>query len=201
MQVLKSILSKRIGESIEQLKNPFGEFLLVKLKNGSSILISVGLSEFKMPVHEKHIGKEYAELYFYLPSYWSIDDLENPRFSWVFYWIERLKNYVIKNNTWFGHGHTMPCGKEMNPLSESMLQNHFILSEPIDLSSELAPISEGEKSIHFLAIIPIFADEMDYKQGKGTFKLMEKFKQYSITEKLDDYRKTILKTRWNLMGR
>ena len=95
----------------------------------------------------------------------------------------------------------MSCGKEMKSLSESMLQNHFILSDPIDLESELSPIIEEEKTIHFLAIIPIFPDEMDFKQGKGTFKLMEKFRQYNVTEKLDDYRKTILKTRWNIMGR
>jgi len=67
MQALKSNLSKRFGESIQPLKNSFGEFLYVKLKNGSSILLTTGLSDFKMPVHEKHIGKEYAELYFYLP--------------------------------------------------------------------------------------------------------------------------------------
>ena len=201
MQALKSNLSKRFGESIQPLKNSFGEFLFVKLKNGSSILLTTGLSDFKMPVHEKHIGKENAELYFYLPSYWELEDSENPKFSWVFSWLERLKNYVINNNTWFGHGHTMPCGKEMKSLSESMLQNHFILSEPIDLKTELSPIIEEEKTIHFLAIIPIFPDEMDFKQGKGTFKLMEKFRQYNVTEKLDDYRKTILKTRWNIMGR
>ena len=60
MQALKSNLSKRFGESIQPLKNSFGEFLYVKLKNGSSILLTTGLSDFKMPVHEKHIGKEYA---------------------------------------------------------------------------------------------------------------------------------------------
>ncbi|GDY06508.1 hypothetical protein LBMAG51_12950 [Phycisphaerae bacterium] len=201
MQELKSNLSKRFGESIQPLKNSFGEFLYVKLKNGSSILLTTGLSDFKMPVHEKHIGKEYIELYFNLPSYWELEDSKNPKFSWVFSWLERLKNYVINNNTWFGHGHTMPCGKEMKSLSESMLQNHFILSDPIDLETELSPIIEEEKTIRFLAIIPIFPDEMDFKQGKGTFKLMEKFRQYNVTEKLDDYRKTILKTRWNIMGR
>ena len=201
MQELKCNLSKRFGEPIQPLKNSFGEFLYVKLKNGSSILLTTGLSDFKMPVHEKHIGKEYIELYFNLPSYWELEDSENPKFSWVFSWLERLKNYVINNNTWFGHGHTMPCGKEMKSLSESMLQNHFILSDPIDLETELSPIIEEEKTIRFLAIIPIFPDEMDFKQGKGTFKLMEKFRQYNVTEKLDDYRKTILKTRWNIMGR
>ena len=166
MQELKSNLSKRFGESIQPLKNSFGEFLYVKFKNGSSILLTTGLSDFKMPVHEKHIGKEYAELYFYLPSYWELEDSENPKFSWVFSWLERLKNYVINNNTWFGHGHTMPCGKEMKSLSESMLQNHFILSDPIDLETELSPIIEEEKTIHFLAIIPIFPCLKSISSGK-----------------------------------
>jgi hypothetical protein len=38
---------------------------------------------------------------------------------------------------------------------------------------------------------------MDYKQGKGTVKLKKKFLIKGITEKLDEYRQTSLKTRWN----
>jgi hypothetical protein len=49
-----------------------------------------------------------------------------------------------------------------------------------------------------LAIIPIFPDEMDYKQGKGTFKFLQKLSNQGVTEKLDDYRSTVLKSKWRL---
>ena len=82
-----------------------------------------------------------------------------------------------------------------------MKQNHFILSNPIELTEELSPLQVGDKTIHFLALIPIFADEMDYKQGKGTAKLYAKFALQNITEKLDHYRSTVLKSRWNFFAK
>ncbi len=87
------------------------------------------------------------------------------------------------------------------PLSEKMLQNHFMLAQPIELRTELSPILIQGKTINFLAVIPIFEDEMDYKQGKGTLKLLKKFDQANVTEKLDEFRKTVLRTRWNFFSK
>ena len=141
------------------------------------------------------------ELYFYLPSYWDSSELDNPAMNWVFIWLERVKKYVIEKETWLGNGHTLPCGKEMNSLSSSMLQNHFIISNPIALSKFLTPITSEEKTIRFLALIPIFPDEMDYKQGKGTLKLLDKFKHKGVSEKLDDFRSSVLKRQWKFFGK
>ena len=79
-----------------------------------------------------------------------------------------------------------------------MKANHFLLSDPILFEEELIPIETELGIVHFLAVIPIFEDEMDYKQGKGTFKLMTKLKNQGITEKLDDFRSTSLKSKWRL---
>jgi hypothetical protein len=149
-----------------------------------------------MPVHEKEKGKEFNELCFCLPGYWDWEDRSNPNTSWVFHWIQRLAKYVQENETWFGHGHTMPCGKEMQSLSSTMKQNHFILVNPMLLEKEMAPVKSNGKEINFLFIVPIFGDEMDYKQGKGTQKLLAKFINKGITEELDDFRGNALKRRW-----
>lgn len=174
--------------------------LLLNLESRTRITVVVtnGLSDYKMPVPEKYAGREYNELYFCLPDYWDLKDESNPRMNWIFPWIQRLANHAIQKNTWFGPGHTMPCGKEMTSLSETMLQNHFLLSEPILLERELSPLQVNEKAIHFLAIVPIFPDEMDYKQGKGTFKLLQKLHQHGVSELLDDFRSTVLRSKWRL---
>jgi hypothetical protein len=86
----------------------------------------------------------------------------------------------------------------MVSLSQTMQQNHFFLSDPVLLQDELSPIQVGEKNVHFLSVIPIFPDEMDYKQGKGTFKFEQKLRQHGVSEKLDDYRGTILRSKWRL---
>ncbi len=152
------------------------------------VLMTDGLSDYKMPVPEKEIGREYNELYFCLPSYWDVEDTNNPRMNWVFPWIQRLVAYVRTNETWFGHGHTMPCGKEKQPLSETMKQNYFMLCHPLLLEEELSPMEIDGKTIHFLAIIPIFENEFTYKMGKGTKKFLERFIRSGNTENLDDFR-------------
>ena len=199
MQALKA----RFGDSkVSTIHHDFGTFLLITSVDFSgTILMTSDFSTFKMNVHEKHLGEEFAELYFYLPNYWAIDDLTNPTMNWVFPWLKRIKDYVQNNNTWLGHGHTMPCGKEMSSLSSTMTQNHFIVSRPMVCEKQLQPLVIESKTIFFLAIIPLFPDEMDYKQGKGTVKLFDKFRHQGVTEKLDDYRKSVLKSKWKFFGK
>jgi hypothetical protein len=42
---------------------------------------------------------------------------------------------------------------------------------------------------------------MDYKQGKGTLKLLDKFKHQGVSEKLDDFRSSVLKRHWKFFGK
>lgn len=195
-------LKERFGEdSVRELPAKTGEIPLVLIEPGNSqvtVLMTNGLSDYEMPVPEAEKGKEFNELYFCLPSYWEWQELENPNMNWIYPWIQRLAKYVVEKNTWFGHGHTMPCGKEMASLSPTMKQNHLILTNPIYLETELEPMKLGDKTVHFLAIIPIFPDEMDYKQGKGTVKFLRKLISNGVSEKLDDFRSTVLKSRLRL---
>lgn len=200
---MKEELAKRFGaHRVLDVPVSEGEIPLLMLdlevRGPISILMTNGLSDYKMPVPEKVEGREYNELFFCLPSYWEWEDMENARTNWVFKWIQRLSKHVIEKETWFGHGHTMPCGVDMESLSETMTQNHLFLSDPILLENELTPLQVGDKEIHFLGIIPIFSDEMDYKQSKGTFKFLQKLSSKGITEQLDDYRSTALKRSWRL---
>jgi hypothetical protein len=204
MQTLLESLSNRFGSTqLQTIQRNNDSFYLITLQGSKElrILMTTGLSDYRMKVHEKHVGDEWKELYFLIPSYWDLADEADVNMNWVFDWLTKLKNYVISNDTWLGNGHTLPTGKDMNQISPNMKQNHFMLSDPIELTEELAPIVMEGKSIGFLALIPIFADEMDYKQGKGTAKLFAKFALQNITEKLDNYRSTVLKTRWNFFAK
>lgn len=200
---MKEHLIKRFGEhrvsEIPVKENEVPLLILdLELKSPVTVILTNGLRAYKMPVDEKWKGREYNELYFCLPSYWEWEDTDNTSMNWVFYWIQRLSKFVVENKTWFGHGHTMPCGKDLNPLSPTMKQNHFMLSDPLFLEEEMAPILLVDKEVHFLSIIPLFKDEFDYKQSRGTFKFMQKLANSSITEKLDDYRGSALKRSWRL---
>lgn len=203
MSDLLSVLTNRFGASaIKEIEGKANDLPLIQikldLKSPVTILMTNGLSSYKMPVPEKVKGREFIELYFCLPSYWDLDDRTNANTNWVFPWIERLAKHVIEKKTWYGHGHSMPCGAEKKPLSDLMKQDHFFLVDPILLEEELAPINFGDKSIHFLSIIPIYKDELDFKVARGTFKLLEVFNLKGVNEKLDDFRLTTLRGKWKL---
>jgi hypothetical protein len=95
----------------------------------------------------------------------------------------------------------MPAGAAMQAISETMRQNHFFLSRPVDLERELQDIQVGETAVQFLALVPIYGDEMDYKQGKGTFKFEQKLRTNGVSEKLDDFRGSVLKSKWRFRTR
>lgn len=198
---LQKVLSDRFGEHrVTEIPVQDGEMPLLlldlELKSPVTVIVTNGLSNYKMPVPEKWQEYEYNELYFCLPSYWEWDDLNNAQMNWIYPWIQRLAKHVVEKNTWFGHGHTMPCGAEMKPLSATMKQDHFFLSLPILLEKELKSVVLAGKTVNFLAIIPIFKNELDYKHQKGTLKFLQKLKGKGVTEKLDDYRTSITRGRW-----
>jgi hypothetical protein len=201
MTSLHQELINRFGEHrVAELPILEGEIplLVLELESSSSVtlIMTNGLSDYSMPVPEKYKGRENNELYFCLPSYWDWQALENPSMNWIYPWIRKMAKHVVDKATWFGHGHTFPNGKELSSISATMKQDHFILLDPILLSNELCPLECGAKSIHFLAIVPIFKDEMDYKQARGTFKLLQKLNSAGVTELLDDYRSSVFKSKW-----
>ena len=206
MSDLKKALESRFGEH-RVLEAPIKEgempllILDLELKSPVTVVVTNGLSDYKMPVPEKFIGYEHNEIYFCLPSYWEWEDAKNPNMNWVFDWIQKLAKHVVEKETWFGHGHTLPCGKEENALSSTMKQNHLFLSYPLLLEQEMDSLMLNGKEVNFLAITPLFKEEFEYKQARGTFKFMQKLNNNGITEKLDDFRGSIMKRKWRLRRR
>ncbi|MES2587613.1 MAG: suppressor of fused domain protein [Bacteroidota bacterium] len=201
MSKLIEKLKERFGEkNVKEINKEMFSFLQIDVQKRSAIkiLMTKGLSDYKMPVSEKFIGKEFNELFFCLPSYWDLDDLSNKNMSWIYEILNRLHKHCIDKNTWFGHGHTIPFANPIENISETMKQKYFFLSEPVFLKEELTPIEINGKKIHFLAIIPIFEDEFDYKIGKGTYKFQKKLNFHDVSELLDDFRSTVLRSKWTL---
>lgn len=176
------------------------DLLLISTVKRSPIqlLMTCGLSTYKQPVPDKYKTLQHIELYFCLPSYWDLKAEDNPSMYWVKPWIQKLARYLVDKGTWYGVGHTFPNGNPSVAISPTMLQNYFLLNTPTYFSEELQPLELTDKTIEFLAIVPIFEDELDYKMGKGTYKLQKKFFDKNITELLDDYRMSTLKNKWRV---
>lgn len=206
MTELAQALGDRIGEHrVHELPDQTGNnvdllLLDIESKVPIQILMTDGLSNYKMPVPEKYDERSQTEIYFALPGYWEIEEIDNPKMNWPVEKIKKLANHVIEKETWYGPGHTFSNGNPPESFSETMKQNHLLLAEPIALEDILQPLQIGSQTIYFLAIIPIFEQEFDRKQSKGYFKFIRKFRGRNGDEILDDYRESIYKSRWRIRG-
>lgn len=193
----KALQNQNPESSISEINYQGELFTVLDLSKEKNVrVLSIDLSEFKMQVPEKISGFEFAVLYFCVPTYWDLSNPLDENVNWMFEWLLKIKNHTLQKNTWLGDGHTYDCSKNAIQLSETMKQNHFFISRPLYLEEELKPLIIDEKTVHFWALIPIFGDEMDYKQSKGTEKFRKKLISKGISEKLDEYRQSSLRNRW-----
>jgi hypothetical protein len=199
MNIVEQTLIERFGENnvkthLSTFENDFPLLeIKIEMRSEITVLMTNGLSEYAMPVPEKYKERKNVELYFCLPSYW---DLTTENGKWVIEWIQKLAKHCIEKETWYGIGHTFPNGNPAMPISATMKQKYLMLNAPYFLEKELSPIQTEDKEINFLGIIPIFEDEMDYKMGKGTYKMLQKIEGKGVSELLDDYRMSCLKSKW-----
>ena len=195
--VVDDFLKSSVG-NFKRIKNKEDSFIYFKHEDipNVSVLMTDGLSQFRMDVHEKHTGEEYAELYFLLPVYWEEKDLYKKENEWVFYCLSKIKNHVETNNTWVGHGHTFSFKNAEVFFLNTPIPTHFMITRPIELKELLKPIPSEKHAVQFLALLPIYKNELSFKEARGTFKLEEKLRQYQVTEKMDGYRESVIKSRF-----
>ena len=202
MTSVAEALGKRIGNHrITSLPDETGDnidLLLIDIETKVPIklLMTDGLSSYTMPVPEKFAERGHVEIYFALPSYWNIEDVDNEKMNWPIKKIKKLANHLIEKQTWYGPGHTFSNGNPAKPLSSSMKQNHLLMADPIAVEDVLQPIEIDGKTVYFLGIIPIFEQEFERKQSKGHFKFIRKFRGRNGNLVLDDFRTSIYTSRW-----
>lgn len=175
------------------LKNDTYHFSIRKieyLEKKIQLIYTDGLRNFEQKTNEKHEDLKHIEIYFCLPDYWDLSEEKN---NWPVKWLNKIAEVPQKNNTWFGPGDTLPAGNDKLPLSDKMLQNHFILSEPILLNEELNDLIPSDKKVKFLAVIPIFEIELAYKFKNSAKVLLAKFQYKKHTELVDEYRESVIK--------
>ena len=169
MNLLLNALETRFGqETIKAIQFKGERFYSIDLSKEKSVklLITSRLHEYQMPLPEKLNGYEFGELFACLPAYWDVTNPNDDNVNWAYEWLFKILTYTTEKQTWIGDGHTYDCTKYSNQLSQSLKQDHLFISSPMYLETELTPVQNENKTIHFWGIIPIFSDEMDFKQSK-----------------------------------
>ena len=195
--MLKNELEKRFATLHPLSKDGEDYFFIAKPDDAAcNILMTSGLNKYGMPSQVSTKSLVHKELYFLLPEYWVVADIEKEQFQWLFQTLRKLKKHVIEKKTWFADGHTMLANEEGKQLSDQMKQTYLMLSDPVFLEKELAPMFVDSRDVSFLSVVPIFRNEFQHKQAFGTDKLISLFETYQVTERLDEYRTNLVKSRW-----
>lgn len=155
------------------------------------LLYTDGLSKHLQQVDEKNKKFARIELYFLLPEYWDFS-----KKNWPVFWLNKIAQVPQKNKTWFGLGDTLPAGNPPQEIDEILKCSYFILSEPLFLESEFVKLSKIDETVSFMAVIPIFTREFDFKMQNSASALLKIFKEKAVYEMIDLYRQPVARKRF-----
>ena len=156
-----------------------------------SVLFTAGLSQVDQAVKEGFESFKKIELYFCLPEYMEVNASH-----WSVYWLNRIAEVPAKFDTWFGVGDTIPAGNPPEIIFEPFEANHFMLTPPILMDGFFKHDQIQKKGIHFMAIVPISQDELDYKLRNSWSVLLKRIQKKRYTEKVDNFRTSVCRKRW-----
>jgi hypothetical protein len=157
-------------------------------------LVTSGMSDRPMntPAVVKGKGFEYAELIVCLPPDGPIEQSDENSY-WPIRWLKTLSRFPHEYNTWIWYDHTIPNGAELQPYADNTLLCCMLLTAPETLPMDFIKLKVNDnKTINFIAVVPIYKDETDFKLKAGSAKLTNLFAANNVTELLDIHRKSVV---------
>ena len=145
-------------------------------------LVTMGMGARRMNVPEElaEYRLERAELAIALPPDWRLDEnaLEDERWYWPVGLLKALSRLPIDSDTWLGWGHTMD---KQSPFAEDTQLCGIILITPqgAEEGAEVCTLPGGEE-VNFYQVIPLYRDEMEYKQAHSAEALLDKMEDVSF---------------------
>lgn len=155
-------------------------------KEGVLLLFTSGLSKTNQFVGDNNKNLEKIELYICLPEYFDLT-----KEQWPTFWLDKIATIPQKNKTWLGIGDSIPAGNPPVAISEKLTANHFVIMEPNAVQKYITE----NNGVCYLAVVPIFQEELDYKLRNSHTVLFKKFSKNGITEMVDIYRSSCCRKR------
>lgn len=171
------------------------------------VISTIGMGYKNMesiPAELMEDGLGRMEIIFSVPKNWEINS-NDYEYNWPFDWAKLLAKWVHNADVWLGYGHTIPNGE---PFAKNTKQECMILAVPKDYlyeAEEFFALKDENIIVHFLQMIPIYKEEMEYKLEHSADKLFSLFgKNFTsiINPKRKNYALTIgfagsLGKKWN----
>jgi hypothetical protein len=150
---------------------------------------------------EPYDGPALAELVMTLPASWPIDAVMDrddesdeddegdgdEEVMPIINWLRNLARLPMEYDTFLGVGHTIPNGDPPEPISDACPFVGFLIlpqmiAEPKEDGRDGADLVRGDEYVSFLQVVPLFAEEMDFKLEAGIEALLERFESADIPQ-------------------
>jgi len=166
-------------------------------------LITSGMSDLPMTVHDRAVEFRFAELLVCLPADWDMpkvyDIMTDEEHWWPIRWLKYLARFPHEYDTWLGEGHTIPNDDPPEPFAGNTQLCCALLTPPLLFGDEFRSLKiSNSKTINFYALLPIYKEEMEFKLKRGGEKLYERFDQEGVNELLDINRKNVCDKRFGI---
>lgn len=165
-------------------------------------LITSGMSELPMKVPAGASEYQYAELMICLPPSWKLSDeaFKDERNYWPIRALKTIARFPHEYNTWLYMGHTLMNGNPAKTYSEDTgFQGMFVWLPDVEDKSGFFNLNmTSEKTVHFYTLIPLYKEELDYKNKHGEEELLNKLNKIGVTDVLNPSRKNSCKRLWGL---
>ncbi|HYE60793.1 MAG TPA: suppressor of fused domain protein [Phycisphaerales bacterium] len=152
-----------------------------------AVTMGMSAAPMNMPPMQLEPGEEddfalpspYAELFIVLPGHWPVtqEALENPENWWPFFLLKECGRLPVLFDTFLGPGHTVPNGDPPEPLAPGCPFVGAVVVQGEIISEEFSRLETEGKTIDFLFLAPLHADEMRYKLEHGYNALLDLFEQ------------------------
>lgn len=159
------------------------------------ILLSCGMSALPMKVPKGIKSLELAEVMILLPKEWNLDyeSFNDEHNYWPIRIMKELMMLPHANKTWLGFGHTY-SHEGGNEFAEGIGFNSVMLAHSMELSSDFTHIElENGKVVTIYTLIPLYREELEFKEQNGASALLKKFSKFGIGEVVQVGRKNVCK--------
>jgi hypothetical protein len=154
-------------------------------------LVTSGMSSRAMSVPAGAEDFRYAEVMLCLPADWKLDpeSLNHEEHFWPLRWLRLLARNVHQYKTWFGYGHTIPNGDPAAPFAYNTKLCGTLLLPPQSVTQRFNILDTGSKQIHFLAIVPVYKEELELRLNENVKTMIQRLSEAGIDELLNLKRK------------
>jgi hypothetical protein len=144
----------------------------------------------------------YAELVMSLPEEWipkdangeyDFDFFERDGGDWPVDELMYLARLPHLQRTWLAAGHSITNDDPPRPIVPDTRMDGFVLGRPMTWLSLFHQMkTDGDKRVNFLAVFPVFPEEMKFKLDVGSEALFTRFRENGVTEVLRPGRDSVI---------